>query len=262
VHTRLHDLVFPEQSNHHGTLFGGAALAMLDKLAFILASRQMRRTLVTASVSQLDFLAPVRSGDLAEASGTVVRRGRRSIEIEAELVGEDLATGRHQRCLAGRFVMVAQGEAPLGPVAGDCPPAAGQVRVAELVLPGQTNHRGIVHGAAALAWLSKAALVAASRDTRRTLVMASSDRLDFVAPARSGDIVEITAQVVRRGRRSVRVETTMAAESPLSGERRLCTRAGFVFVAIDADGRPVPLGDCQAAPIPHMPEPPAGGSHP
>ena len=253
--TCLHDLVFPEQSNHHGTLFGGAALAMLDKLAFILASRQMRRTLVTASVSQLDFLAPVQAGDLAEASGFVVRRGQRSIEIAAELVGEDLSTGRRQRCLAGRFVMVAQGELPLGPVAEAAPVPADQVRVAELVLPGQTNHRGIVHGAAALAWLSKAALVAASRRTRQTLVMASSDRLDFVAPARSGDIVEVSAQVVRHGRSSLRVDTTMHAESPLSGERRLCTEAGFVFVAIDADGRPPPLSQESSQP----PAPPAQG---
>lgn len=243
--TRLHDMVFPDQTNHHGTLFGGAALAMLDKLAFIVASRCLRRSLVTASVSRLDFLSPVHAGDLAEASALVAARGHRSIEIEAELFGENLHTGTRVCCLSGRFVMVASGEVPLGPVdeadhlAQDA--EARTVRVAELVLPNQTNHRGILHGAAALAWLSKAALVAASRATRRTLIMASSDRLDFLAPARSGDIVETRARVVSTGRSSVRVDAAMDAECPLTGERRLCTRAGFVFVAIDADGRPTPI---------------------
>jgi len=32
---RLVQMVFPEQTNHYGTLFGGEALALMDKAAFI-----------------------------------------------------------------------------------------------------------------------------------------------------------------------------------------------------------------------------------
>lgn len=246
----LVDVVFPGQSNHHGTLFGGAALAMLDKFAFVLASRQLRRTVVTAALSQTDFRAPVPAGYLAEVRGRVVRQGRRSVDIEAELCAEDLLTGQRHSCLTGRFVMVAVADeaAPGQPAApAEARPAAAwqagdePVRVVEIVFPGQVNHRGILHGGPALDWLGKAALVAAMRRARQAVVMASSETLDFVAPARLGDIVETCARVVGSGRSSLTVEVSMTAETPQTGESRLCTRASFVFVAIDDDGRPFPL---------------------
>ena len=33
------DMVWPDQANHHGTLFGGAALSVLDRIAFIMGSK-------------------------------------------------------------------------------------------------------------------------------------------------------------------------------------------------------------------------------
>jgi acyl-CoA hydrolase len=83
-----------------------------------------------------------------------------------------------------------------------------------------------------MAWIAKAGFVAATRRVRRTVVMASSERMDFVAPARLGDVVEVIANVTSIGRRSIRVTATMWAESPSIGERRLCTSASLVYVAI------------------------------
>lgn len=240
---RLVDVVFPGQVNHHGTLFGGAALAMMDKFAFVMASRFLRRTVVTAALSETDFRAPVPVGHLAEVDGKIVKAGRRSVEIEAELVAEDMLTGKRTSCLSGRFVMVGQeGDAVAEPVRvlqSDDDPHV--VRVVEIVFPGQTDHRGILHGGFALDWLGKAALVAASRRARQSVVMASSKTLDFVAPARVGDIVETTARVTAIGRTSLTVSTAMTAECPQAGERRLCTRTDFVFVAVDDDGHPIPV---------------------
>lgn len=239
----LVDVVFPGQANHHGTLFGGTALAMMDKFAFVLASRHLRRTVVTAALTETDFRAPVPVGHLAEVDGRIVRSGRRSVEIEAELVAENMLTGARTSCLHGRFVMVGQEaeaavEPQLKPLAAD---DASAVRVVEIVFPGQTSHHGILHGGFALDWLGKAALVAASRRARCTVVMASSKTLDFVAPARVGDIVETTAWVAGLGRTSLTIETVMTAECPQAGERRICTRAAFVFVAVDDAGRPTPF---------------------
>lgn len=240
---RLVDVVFPGQSNHHGSLFGGAALAMMDKFAFVLASRFLRRTVVTAALSETDFRAPVPVGHLAEVDGKIVKSGRRSVEIEAELVAEDMLTGKRTSCLSGRFVMVGQEDGAVAEPALVAQPDddPGIVRVVEIVFPGQTDHRGVLHGGFALDWLGKAALVAASRRARQSVVMVSSKALNFVAPARVGDIVETTAIVTLIGRSSLTVSTAMTAESPLAGERRLCTRTDFIFVAVDDDGRPIPI---------------------
>lgn len=104
---RLIEMVFPEQTNHYGTLFGGQALALMDKAAFVVASRYARRTVVTASSEKCDFHVPVRQGQLIELVSRIVETGRTSMKVEVDLHSEDLLTGDRQLATRGRFVMVA-----------------------------------------------------------------------------------------------------------------------------------------------------------
>ena len=104
---RMIEMVFPEQTNHLGTLFGGQALAMMDKAAFIAASRYARRAVVTASSERVDFHVPVRQGQLVELLARVVATGNTSISVEVKLFSEDLLSGERKLCTQGRFVLVA-----------------------------------------------------------------------------------------------------------------------------------------------------------
>ena len=104
---RLLEIVFPDHTNHLGTLFGGQALAWMDKAAFIAASRYARRTVVTARSEQVDFKLPIRQGQLVETIARVVEVGRTSMQVQVELVAEDLLSGERQVCTRGRFVMIA-----------------------------------------------------------------------------------------------------------------------------------------------------------
>ena len=105
--TCLVDLVFPNQTNHLGTLFGGHALAMMDKAASIAAHRYCRNTVVTASIERTDFLVPVYEGELTEVTAQVVKTGRTSMVVQVELVAENLITGDRRLCTRGVFNMVA-----------------------------------------------------------------------------------------------------------------------------------------------------------
>lgn len=105
--TRMVDMVFPDQTNHYGTLFGGQALRLMDMSAFITASRYARRTVVTASSERVDFHTPVRQGHLVELVGRVVATGRTSLTVDVELFAEDLLSGARQLCTRGRFILVA-----------------------------------------------------------------------------------------------------------------------------------------------------------
>ena len=120
--TRLVDLVFPNQTNHLGTLFGGHALAMMDKAASIAAHRYARNTVVTASLEKTDFLTPVYEGELVEVTGWVVKTGRTSMVVEVELVAENLVTGERRLCTRGKFNMVALDKSgqptPVPPIEG------------------------------------------------------------------------------------------------------------------------------------------------
>ncbi|MBS2005148.1 MAG: acyl-CoA thioesterase [Candidatus Obscuribacterales bacterium] len=105
--TCIVEMVFPTQTNHYGTLFGGHALELMDKSAFITASRYARKSMVTASSSKIDFHAPVRQGDLVEVIGRIVKKGRTSLQVKVELFSEDLLSGKRQLCAQGDFVLVA-----------------------------------------------------------------------------------------------------------------------------------------------------------
>lgn len=108
--TRLVEMVFPDQTNHYGTLFGGHALRLMDKAAFIAASRHARRPVVTAASERVDFHQSVHHGQLAELAARVVATGRTSMTVEVELIAEDLLTGDRKLCSKGRFVLVALDE--------------------------------------------------------------------------------------------------------------------------------------------------------
>jgi acyl-CoA hydrolase len=108
--TRIVEMVFPNQANHYGTLFGGDALRLMDMAAFVAASRYARKPVVTASSERIDFHVPVRQGQLAEVVGRVSRAGRTSMTVEVELWAEDLLTGTRELCTKGSFVLVAVDE--------------------------------------------------------------------------------------------------------------------------------------------------------
>lgn len=108
--TRIVEMVFPDQTNHYGTLFGGRALSLMDKAAFIAASRHARRPVVTASTERIDFHEPVEHGQLAEVVARVVKTGRTSMTVEVDLYAEDLLEGTRRRSTRGHFVFVALGD--------------------------------------------------------------------------------------------------------------------------------------------------------
>lgn len=109
--TRFVELIFPEQANHYGTLFGGNALSMMGKAAFVAASRHARRAVVMATSDKVQFHEPVRVGELVELTARVERVGRSSMTVAVEVIAETLITGRRRVAMRGSFEMVAVDDA-------------------------------------------------------------------------------------------------------------------------------------------------------
>ena len=106
----LMEIVYPGDTNSQGTLFGGHALSLMDRLAFIVASRFTRRPVVTACSEKIEFRSPVKEGERIELVGTVTDDGRSSLRVRIEMQREDLLTGKRSLCTTGEFVMVAVDE--------------------------------------------------------------------------------------------------------------------------------------------------------
>lgn len=116
-----------------------------------------------------------------------------------------------------------------------------EARLWEIVFPDHANHLGTLFGGQALAWMDKAAFIAATRYARRTVVTARSEQVDFHVPVRQGQLVELVARVVEVGHSSMRVEVELHTEDSHAGTRHLCTRGHFAMIALDATGRPAPV---------------------
>ena len=242
---RLIDMVFPGDTNHHGTLFGGVALAHMDKVAFLAASLHGRAPFVTAASQRIDFAAPARAGEMVEASGRIVRVGTSSLDVEIALVAEAPVSGKRRLCTRGVFTLVAvKGPGtrlPLPPLAPAPEPEPGVLRMAEMVFPPQTNHYGTLYGGDALKMMGKAAFIAATRHARAVMVMAASDRIDFTSPIHAGEMVELVSRIRMQGRSSVAVAVELWAEDLLTGDRRQSAAATFTMVAVGPDGRATPI---------------------
>ncbi len=116
-----------------------------------------------------------------------------------------------------------------------------ETRFVEIVFPEQANHYGTLFGGTALNLMSKAAAIAAARRAGKSVVMASSDRVNFHMPVAVGQLVELCARVERVGRSSMTVKVDVIAETIGIPDRKLAMQGRFEMVAVDAEGRPTPI---------------------
>jgi len=105
------ELVFPDQANHYGTLFGGHALSLMGKAAFVAATRRARRPVVMATSEKVEFHMPVRVGELVELCARVERVGSSSMTVVVDMTAEALVSGQRRLAVRGSFEMVAVDEA-------------------------------------------------------------------------------------------------------------------------------------------------------
>jgi len=74
-------LVLPNDTNQLGNLLGGTLMHWIDIAAAIAAQRHSDRVCVTASVDELNFIQPIRLGDVVTLQASVNRAFRTSMEI-------------------------------------------------------------------------------------------------------------------------------------------------------------------------------------
>ncbi|MDP1828463.1 MAG: acyl-CoA thioesterase [Archangium sp.] len=115
------------------------------------------------------------------------------------------------------------------------------VEMTQLLLPGDANALGAAFGGSVMGWIDICAAVAAQRHSRQLVVTASMDDLHFHAPIKVGFQVILRARVIAAFKTSMEVGVTVHAENPLTGERQLTTSALLTFVALDADGKKLPV---------------------
>ena len=105
--TKQTKAIFPDVTNHYDTLFGGSALAWMDEVAFICATRFTRLKVVTVSTDRIDFKRPIPAGKIAELVAKVKRVGESSLVVTVEMFIEDMYADGLELAVKGDFTFVA-----------------------------------------------------------------------------------------------------------------------------------------------------------
>jgi acyl-CoA thioesterase YciA len=104
--TALRALMMPADTNHQGTVFGGVILSRIDQAGYLEARKNGRHRWVTASLDQVNFVAPVFDGDTVSFKTRTIRTGRSSVTVEVLVEAERHATGDVVHVTDAKITMV------------------------------------------------------------------------------------------------------------------------------------------------------------
>ena len=98
------EIIFPNDANAIGNLFGGRLMQFIDLVGAVAACRHARSITVTASMDHLDFVAPVKVGELLILRSSVNRAFRTSMEVGVKAMVEDVLGGTGMRHVASAYL--------------------------------------------------------------------------------------------------------------------------------------------------------------
>ncbi len=101
------ELALPNDANGLGNVLGGTVMHLVDLAGALAALRHARRPVVTASVDHMNFLHPVKIGQLILLRSSVNRVFRTSMEVGVKVSVEDLQTGAVRHTSSAYLTFVA-----------------------------------------------------------------------------------------------------------------------------------------------------------
>ena len=113
----------------------------------------------------------------------------------------------------------------------------------ELILPNDTNLLGNVLGGRVMHLMDMCAAMSAYKHARTAVVTASVDRLDFLAPAKMGEIMILKSSVNYTGKSSMEVGVRIESENPKTGDIYHTSSAYLTFVSLNENGNPQGIDD-------------------
>jgi acyl-CoA hydrolase len=278
--TEMVQYVFPQYAGAPGQIYGGRMMDWIVTAGTLAASRVARGPVAVGAMDEIDFLHPVRVGEIATLRARVEYVGRTSLEVGVRVYAESAATGERHVTLSSHMAFVAIDEtAHPRPVGTRVVPVdAGEEGVIEaaqgrrearrarlasraerarevadwtegfrwrfeqrrFVFPEDALQGTLMFAGRLLLTVDEAAGILAVRYARAPIATASMDALEFYAPIRVGDILTYRGALTRVGTRSMEVEIQVLAEAPFGAEVRHTCTAYLTFVKLRGAGAALP----------------------
>jgi acyl-CoA hydrolase len=105
--TEMLEVVLPNDANPLGNILGGKVMHLIDIAGAIAAHRHSQSHVVTVSVDYLDFVYPIRIGQIILLRSCVTRAFNTSMEVEVKVYLEDYITGKRRQTSSAFVTYVA-----------------------------------------------------------------------------------------------------------------------------------------------------------
>ena len=110
-----------------------------------------------------------------------------------------------------------------------------------LAEPHTVNFGGKVHGGTVMKWIDEAGYACATSWAKRYCVTVSVGSIRFLRPIMIGDLVEVQARMAYTGKTSMNISVEVRAGDIKLGQMETITECVVVFVAVDLDGKALPI---------------------
>ncbi|HKQ32778.1 MAG TPA: acyl-CoA thioesterase [Thermodesulfobacteriota bacterium] len=269
--------VFPEHANTHGTLHGGRLMDWIMIAGSINSSRVSRGITVLGATDSIDFVNPVKVGDIVTLDSSIEYIGSSSMEIGVTVHSENLETREKKLTTSARLAFIAvdkEGnprriEEKIEP--GDDEkslydearkrreqriPKIGirdeqarniideteitrmRLETTKVVLPEDSFYSSFMSVGKLMLDIDETAAILAMRFVKDVLVTGSLDELFFYSPIRVGDIIIFKAGITYVGNTSLEVGIKVLSENIMTGEQRHTCTAFLTYVHVGKDGLP------------------------
>jgi uncharacterized protein (TIGR00369 family) len=108
--TTITELMIPSYANFGGKIHGGILLSLMDKVAYVCASKHAGAYCVTVSVDKVEFLQAVEVGELVSLHASVNYVGKSSMIVGIRVEAQNVKRGAIKHTNSSYFTMVAKGD--------------------------------------------------------------------------------------------------------------------------------------------------------
>jgi acyl-CoA thioesterase YciA len=122
----------------------------------------------------------------------------------------------------------------------------GELVIQTIAMPKDTNRDGDIFGGWLVAQMDLGSAILAAKVAKARVVTVAIEAMAFLHPVRVGDTVACYAWVEKIGRTSMKIPVEVWVQRYMTGEQLRVTRGVFIYVAVDADGKPIPVNRAPA----------------
>src|SRR3990167_11045977 len=117
----------------------------------------------------------------------------------------------------------------------------GELAIRTLAMPSDANVNGDIFGGWVISYMDLAGLSIARKRCKCRVTTVAIDKMVFCSPVRVGDFICCYGELLKVGNTSMTIRIETYATDELGSPCHLVTEGIFTYVAIDKDGKKIPV---------------------